>query len=376
MKSDDVKKGLEQDSQRILARPVKNADAENTREIAQALKAVMAERKISQAQVARWIGYSATTISEFLSGRYKGDYETIANKICSLVNSIHRKQQAFKDKAAFIETGVATAIWELAKRVESFSEDEGKVGLIAGDSGHGKSCCLREYSKANLNTVYVELDNTMTSVGIFGEIAKSMGLDSSGTLPVIAERIIEILRHRHLVIMLDEASALTVKQLNQLRQVINVKGRCPMILAGNQNLLTTTTQTGARRGCESLDQFASRVVGILNLDEMALDSGGDLYTPDDIRKLYEYGGIRLAADGIEALRRICRTPQTGRLRTCNHIVMALHTLSSVQENGYIGCEAILKAIGGLSLAVKERLPLSVLREVHRNQDTLQAAIVR
>ncbi len=278
-----------------------------------------------------------------------------------ILNNFRRQKEATKDKKPYVETSVALAIMELVRRVESFSSDEGMIGLVIGDGGHGKSICLRQYAKANLNSLYVELDGTKNSVGIFRAIAKQLGTDAGGVLSDLAERLIEALRHRHLVVMLDEASALTVKQLNQLRQIIAVKGKCPLILAGNSHLLTTVMQTATARGCESLDQFTSRMAGVLNLDERAAAPDGGLYTPDDIRKLYEYGGVKLTTDGVNALRRIGRTPQSGRFRTCSIIIAALHASGVIQEKGLIDAQLICAAIRQLDLPVAARLPVTTIR---------------
>ena len=374
MAENDIQKGLEHESQRLLERVPKNANRDNTRHIVESLKTLMADHKIAQAEIGRWVGYSATTISEFISGRYRGDYAKIANKIVNVLNGFRRKEQAQKDRRPFVDTSIALAIKELITRVQSFSDDEGTIGLIVGDGGHGKSCCLREYSKADLNSVFVELDNTMGSVQIFAAIAKGLGLDSTGSLPVLAERLIETLRHRHLTVLLDEASSLKVKQLNQLRQIIVVKGKCPLVLAGNQHLLNTVMQPSTMRGCESLDQFTSRMVGTLNLDEMATDKDGGLYTPDDIRKLYEYGGVRLTTDGVDALRRIGRTPQSGRFRTCNIIITSLHASGVVFNKGYIDSRLIIAAISQINLPVKDRLPLAVLREITGSEKAETAVV--
>ena len=158
--------------------------------------------------------------------------------------------------------------------------------------------------------------------------------------------------------MLDEASSLKVKQLNQLRQIIVVKSRCPLILAGNSDLLKTVMQPTGYRGYQSLDQFTSRLMCILNLDTTANSKDGGLYTPEDIRNLYQYGGIRLTADAVSSLRKICRTPRSGRLRTCSHIIAALHTAKAVNDSGQIDSSLVCAAIEQLDLPVKARLPMT------------------
>jgi hypothetical protein len=93
-------------------------------------------------------------------------------------------------------------------------------------------------------------------------------------------------------------------------------------------------------------------MSVLNLDELASERDGGLYTPDDIRKLYEHGGIRL--------RHICKTPKSGRLRMCSNIIAALYTANVVRERGYIDAAFIISAIQQLQLPVQARLPLAVV----------------
>ncbi|MCK4294040.1 MAG: AAA family ATPase [Planctomycetes bacterium] len=289
---------------------------------------------------------------------YKGNVRKLINKIVHLMDSVDRKARDGKHRP-FVQTAVARLIGTLITQTEAFSVDEGRIGLIIGDGGHGKSLCMRQYARANQNTIYIELDDTMSSTGLFAEIAKALRINSTGRPGTVTRRIIDALRCRNVIVMLDEASGLTVKQLNQLRQVIVVKLRCPLVLAGNADLLTTVIQRTTKRGHESLDQFTSRLMAVLNLNELAADKDGPLYTADDIRKLYEYGGISLTSDAVSTLKSICKTPKSGRLRTCSHIIAALHTAKVVNEKGYIDAAMVLSAVEQLQLPTKAWLPLVI-----------------
>jgi DNA transposition AAA+ family ATPase len=354
--SEDFQKGLEQDARQVAEHVSQELTGPEIEKLAKSLEQFMSDNDFTQAEVARWIGYSRSVVSQFLKCRYKGDISSVANKVVSLINSVARKNKRTKQKP-FISTTVAKRIGTLITQTTAFCDDEGKIGLIIGDGGHGKSHCLRQYAQADKNSAYIELDDTMTSGSMFSEIAKKLKVDSSGRLSTIAKRLIETLRPRHIVIMLDEASWLGVRQLNQLRQIIVVKAKCPLILAGNSDLLKTVTQPSTKQGYESLDQFTSRLMGVLNLDDLAGDPDGGLYTPEDIRWLYEYGGIKLSSDAVSTLRRICKTPKSGRLRTCSHIVSALHTAKVVDQKGMIYTADIIGAIRQLQLPVRDWLPL-------------------
>ncbi len=372
MNNSDLQKSLEHEAQRIEERIPMTEKATN--KLANRLRQVMAEREFSNTHIAKALGVSSSVISQFLNHKYKGDTVTLANKVKHYIDSITRKERRSSGKPAFVDTTVARRIGSLISNTESFSDDEGKIGIIIGDGGHGKSHCMRAYAKSNKNTVYVELDDAMSMRTVFGEIAAQVGLEGYGTLDSITRRLIDNLRHRHIIIMLDECSGLSVGMLNKLRQVIVVKSRCPLILAGNHGLLNTINQPTTRRGHESLDQFTSRLMAILNLDEVhTATGGGDLYTLDDIRKLYEYAGVKLVGGAADALRKICRTPRSGRLRTCSHIISALHSSGIVRRTKQITAKLIIDAIVELDLPVRVRLPLDTYRKETADIETAVAA---
>lgn len=359
MTSDDkIQQGLESDARLVSERIPMDLTRQDAKRVAESLKQFMTERNLTQTRVARMLDMGEAKFNQILGGKYvaKKGLEEFANKAKNLIDSVTRRERRIRNKP-YIETTVAKKIATLITQTEAFSDDEGKIGLIVGDGGHGKSHCMRQYAESNKNTIYVELDDAMNSTVMFAEIAGKLSLDSTGSLANITRAIIEGIQNRHIIIMLDEASSLGVRQLNQLRQIIVVKGRCPLILAGNRHLLKTVMQPTTRRGFESLDQFTSRLMCVLDLDNLAGSKDGGLYTVEDIRKLYEFGGIRLTPDAIRTLRSICRTACSGRLRTCSHVIAALHIVPAVEKGKTIDADWIVRAIESLDLPVRVRLPL-------------------
>ena len=375
MTDDGIQKGLEQDARLVSERIPMDLTRKKAKQVAETLQEFMAERKLTQAKVAAMLDIGKAKLSQILTNHYtaKKGLEEFVNKATNLINSMTRRERRVRNKP-YIETTVAKKIGTLITQTEAFSDDEGKIGLVIGDGGHGKSHCMRQYAEANKNTIYVELDDAMTSTLMFAEIAMKLGIDSSGSLASVTRRLIEGLQNRLIIVMLDEASGLSVKQLNQLRQIIVVKARCPLILAGNRHLLKTVMQPTARRGFESLDQFTSRLMCILDLDRLASRKDGGLYTVEDIRKLYEYGGIRLTADAISTLRNICRTEWSGRLRTCSHIIAALHISTVTEEADEIDADLIVAAIKQLDLPVRARLPIYTKDAVDEQEDEAKAKV--
>lgn len=372
MNEKSVQKGLEQDAETIKERMPVEMSKINARQKAESLQRFMERHDYKQGKIAKMIGVSTTQISQFLSNKYPGDVETLVNKIVDLINTVDRREKRLRHKP-FVETRIARKIGTLIKQTRAFTtEEEGAIAIIIGDSGHGKSICLRQYAEANKNTMYVLLDDAMNSTRVFSEIARKLGIDASGSMDNITRRIIGALQNREIVIMIDEASGLKVKQLSQLRTVLVDQCRCPLILAGNSDLLKTVMQSKTRRGFESLDQFRSRLTYILNLDELANRKDSGLYTAEDIRKLYEYGGLRLASDAVGVLRNIGRTPQSGRLRTCNRIITALHVAHMAGKIGkLIEAALILEVIEELGLPVKVYLPVAIKETAEEEQKEKQ-----
>ncbi len=371
MQSDDLHRGLEQDARQVAERVPEKLSVPELAALIESVKRFKADHGLSHAQIGRRIGYSRSVVASFLAGRYDGDLEKLAGKLVWMMNSEARKQRRDKGEA-FVSTTVARRIGTLIVQTEAFSDAEGRIGVIIGDGGHGKSHCLRQYAEADKNAVYIAYDDCMTMTRLFAEIARAVRLPSAGSLAAVTARLVKGLRDRRVIVLIDEASSLRVRDLNRLRQVLVIKARCPVILAGNADLLKTLQDPGYRDGHASLDQFNSRLMSILNLDEVAGDDDGGLYTAEDIRALYEYGGIVLKSDAVETFRRICKTPRTGRLRTCGHICSALHMSPTIAERGYIDGPAILSAVDQLALPIRDWLPMAY-RQVRQQEEREAAA---
>jgi DNA transposition AAA+ family ATPase len=377
---DELLKGLEQDARTITERTPMNHD--EAIQTGLRLGQFIEENRLTQATVARKIGVSTTVISQFVGGKYKvQDLTELAAKVVQFINSFARRSK--REKTGFVETTVAKAIFTVIEQTEAASDDnEGRIGVIVGDAGHGKSVCLRQFAEVNPNSVLATLDETMNSQAVFAEIAKALAargikLDLDCSMRKMVEQMAAAIGSRSMIIMLDEASALRIKQLNQLRQVITVRCRCPLILSGNAQLLRTINKQPTERGYDaSLDQFYSRLVCVRDLDAETSSGGrdgGGLYTAEDIRKLYS-GGLRLTTDGVEMLRRICRTPGSGRLRTCSNIISLLLT-SPVLDAGKVDSTIIIAAIQVLRLPVLSRLPVRVDSPVEAEAETMADAKV-
>ncbi len=307
----------------------------------------------SQSKIAKAIGVSTAAISGFVADKYKGDNVKLAAQIANYLETASNRSN-YTRQPDYVRTAVSVKIEQLIKLCIKFSCDEGKIGVITGDGGHGKSHCARQYTKDHPGTVYCMLDDCMHTKSIFACISKEIGGVSEGSLGKITESIVSILRNRETVILLDEASSLTVGQLNKLRQIIVVRAKKPLVLLGNKDISRTIAMPTTRYGYEALDQFTSRMTAAVDLDVLA--ERGELYNEADLRELFDYGDKHLTDDALECLLQMCRKHRSGRLRICGHIIAALHQSANVGSE--ITTELIIAAIDQLGLPVKPYLPLA------------------
>jgi len=235
----DVYRSLARDARLVEVRMPETMTFAEAKRIRETLKDFMSLHGLKQADVCKAIGVSGSAVSQFLRDKYKGDIRLLCNKLVNYMNSFAAKERRSRHDT-FVRTTVAKLIGTVIKETEAFgTQDEAKIALVVGDAGHGKSVCLRQYAEANKNSIYIALDDTMTSTAIFAEICKALGKDSAGSLKTLTKRLAGSLANRNMIVMSDEASALSAHKLSQLRQVITVRCKCPLILSANNHLLGT-----------------------------------------------------------------------------------------------------------------------------------------
>ena len=360
-----LQKWMEQEAQKIMVRIPKNPhNPDELRLFIETVKEFQKTTGISQTALATEIGVSPTSLSQFLAGKYPGKADSVIRGLTEYINRSCRRQRRSKEPD-YVETTVAKRILGAIRVTEQFTSDrEGRICVIVGDAGHGKTKCLEQYARTNPLARYIKLCDKMSAAAMMSRIAAALKLDAEVGLKKLVDALTEYLAKREMTIILDEAAGLDVGRLNLLRQVI-VESGCTLVLAGNAHLLTTINQPMTRRGNECLDQFRSRMLTALNLDEMAAKSPGDggLYSVADIRRLYADGGIRLTGDAEGLLMSIARTPLTGRLRTCSVIIASINTSRQARSGKIeqIGAPLILDTIGQLGLSVEPYLPAAIDR---------------
>ncbi len=129
-----------------------------------------------------------------------------------------------------------------------------KIALIIGEPGGGKSIALREYSKQQINIIYLQIKPTINKRALLELICRSLKLNPEGSSDnTNFDKCVINLTDSSRLMIFDEGEHLHVPEHEIIRRLQDFT-QIPMILAGTEVL--ETTLVGRRR---NLKQLSSRI---------------------------------------------------------------------------------------------------------------------
>lgn len=196
------------------------------------LSELMARKGFSQTQVARAIGKSPATISQYLKGVYAGDVRNIDELVQNFVNREAEKEKSQRISARYIQTLTSRKGMEVMK----LAHLDGDINVIYGDAGLGKTMMLREYAAQNRDAILIEADPGYTARTVLEELCNRLGLSKRGNMHDLSELCIAALRDSGRLLMVDEAENLPYRALETLRRLHDKSG-IGIVLAGMPRLI-------------------------------------------------------------------------------------------------------------------------------------------
>lgn len=241
----------------------------------------------NQSQVARELDVSASALSGFLSGTYKTPH-TIISKIEELANISTQKKVAPKEPE-FIETSISRDVINAIR----YSHLQGKISVVYGDAGIGKTMAFRNYLDQNSLAIGITISPTYSSItGVNEKLAEQLGVRERVSRRQ-SQEIVNKLRGSGRVVVIDEAQHLTVRALNHLRCISDESG-VGICFIGNDEVYSKLKGSGRA----DFAQLFSRI----GMRKQVLVSN---ITKQDVRSVF--GKYVTEDDAMELLYRICRT---------------------------------------------------------------------
>lgn len=236
--------------------------------LAQTVNDFILATRSSIANVAKEIGYSRTTVSRYLSGKYDSDPTDLETKLAEYIarmtgEAVEIPMAPAREPGS--KTGQTPVFYESrdAKAVlgvcQSCQEYIG-LGIVVARSGYGKTYTLRQYAKLP-RVAYIECDDTMSSRDLVEAIERSLGIPNGyGTIWRRVNGIREFFNtNRGYLLIIDEADKLvskyTQKKMEILRAIFD-QSDVGLVIAGEPKL-EAQIKTYLVRMANRVDFYAS-----------------------------------------------------------------------------------------------------------------------
>lgn len=241
----------------------------------------------SQSGVAQELGISPGALSGYIGGHYKAPH-TITTKIEELA-AINVQKKVAPKEPEFVETGISRQVTNAIR----YSHLQGKISVVYGDAGIGKTVAFRNYLAKNTLAIGVTISPTYASItGVNELIADQLGVRERVARKQTAE-IINKLRGSGRVLIIDEAQHLTVRALNHLRCISDESG-VGICMIGNDEVYTKMKGSGRADFAQLFSRIGMRKqVLVANI------------TKEDVQAVF--GGYVKEESAMDILYRICRT---------------------------------------------------------------------
>ena len=180
-------------------------------------------KRVSQSKAAQAMGYSAGVVSAYKNHAYNGNVKVLEERINEWL-----KREARRLARVEVPT-TETVVMEQVRRAVIIAQDEAEIAVVIGDAGTGKTTAIRQYAKENHAALIIDVDPGFSKIVLMNEIARALGVEIKGGMN---GGVIDALKDRDAVIIIDEADYLSESSLELVRRVINDKARTGLVLVG------------------------------------------------------------------------------------------------------------------------------------------------
>lgn len=199
------------------------------------VKQLIKDKGFTQAQIAKECGFSGGALSSYFKGTYGGDNDKIEVALQSWLDGQTKKTATFVSAPDFVDTPTAAKIFADFDFVKMF----GKMGVVYGASGVGKTQAARQYTKANNNVWMITARPSICTINeVLYEMALELGISDAPKRAGKLSRMLKIkLAGTRGLMIIDEADHLPLKVLEELR-ILQEDSEIGFMLIGNDKVYT------------------------------------------------------------------------------------------------------------------------------------------
>lgn len=307
-------------------------------------------RKMSYSKIAKAMGIGSSTLSEVRKGVYKGDPSTILEKIADFLERHKTKMRRIDFSVdTDVKKRVFYAIDLIKKYVASNVAEQliqsSKIAYIVGRAGIGKTHALKEYArKYKAKCIFVTAENGITAPVLIRQVAKELGLATSGRTDEIKDAIKNSVKFTETLIIIDEGEHLKPKVIDVMRSIADQTG-IGLVIAGTEKL---KQQLLSQRG--EYEYLLSRAATLMQLNSLTTDDIGLIV------KRFLGGDIELYDEKkLSSLINLISNTVKGSARQLDNLLTLASDIASrpenVAETGGLITESHIKAATKLSFMI-------------------------
>ncbi|HIF9333043.1 TPA: AAA family ATPase [Photobacterium damselae] len=219
------------------------------------VKALIAQDKLTQAEVSRQSGVSQQVLSPLLKGSYSGNSELYIEALSNWINTYESGKKAMQQ--SFVEPlWVPTYTAKKLLNIMTISQALSAWTMAYEGAGVGKTMAARHYQKNNSNVWIVTASPNLKARRAFlAAIAREMNINANSmTIDRLDYEIMQKIEGSNGLLIIDEAQYVTDDALNGLR--ILTENRVGVTLLGND---IVRTRMSAPRSRANMNPVWSRI---------------------------------------------------------------------------------------------------------------------
>lgn len=215
--------------------------------------ALLGRKGITRVEACNRMGISATTLSQYLSGKYGASEANIDKAVSDFIATEEEKDQLQKVSKTFVSIFRAQEAIDTIRKVHIDPD----ILMLTAEPGYGKTTVLEEYAARNSKAIKIDAVSS-SPYALLRDLCESLNLAKSGSVHDMVGRCIKGLRDKEMLIMVDECEFLSSDALNALRRIHDLAD-VGLVLAGTKHLVTTVANE---------PQLAGRVARRIQLDAL------------------------------------------------------------------------------------------------------------
>lgn len=241
------------------------------KEIIQKVNEYMKSSGKTQKQVAKETGLSAAVISQFLSGSYTGNNQSVSDTLGKYIELVESKRYRIEhvcfNPNLYNTTGVLFSC--------NYARKYNDIALICGDAGAGKTTALNYYKDNNIGVVMVTANSCISSASaILKLIAKECGKNIVGRKEMLIAELIDYFKGSEKLLIIDEADSLCFSALQAIR-ALNDQAGIGIVLSGNDKIYNQMIIGNRSSEFKQLKTRVGTVKKVVNV-----------YTIEEFRKIF------------------------------------------------------------------------------------------